>query len=202
MIDIPLGVRMRPIIIEQRYTTAYEIIAVKDEAQDQNPWYSDVWNFLEKEVYLVGANAKDKRPIWWMAVQFIICRSKLYKRVHLGMHKLCVVAEESKHLMEGIHGGECRAHINGVMLARKILRQGYYWSTMEKDCISFVRRCHKCQILANHMNILPSKLYNMTSPWPFSVLKIDIIKTVTLKGSNGHEYIRVAIDYFTKWVEA
>ena len=36
------------------------------------------------------------------------------------MHKLCVEAEESKRLMEAIHGGECGAHMNGVMLARKI----------------------------------------------------------------------------------
>ena len=80
------------------------------------------------------------------------------------MHKLCVETEESKRLMEAIHGGECGAQMNGVILARKILRQGYYWSTMEEDCVSFVRRCHKCQIHANRMNIPSLKLYNMTSP--------------------------------------
>ena len=42
MIDIPLGVRMRPIIIEQRYVPAYELIAAIDEVQDQNPWYHDI----------------------------------------------------------------------------------------------------------------------------------------------------------------
>ena len=52
------------------------------------------------------------------------------------------------------------------------------------------------------MNIPPSKLYNMTSPWPFSVWGIVVIGAVTTKGSNGHEYILVAIDYITKWVEA
>lgn len=42
----------------------------------------------------------------------------------------------------------------------------------------------------------------MTSPWPFSTWGIDIIGKVTAKASNGHEFILVAIDYFTKWVEA
>ena len=37
MIDIPLGVRMHSIIIEQRYVLAYELIAAIDEVQDQNP---------------------------------------------------------------------------------------------------------------------------------------------------------------------
>ncbi|GMP36183.1 hypothetical protein CsSME_00008389 [Camellia sinensis var. sinensis] len=137
-----------------------------------------------------------------MAAQFIICGGKLYKRSHLGMHKLCVDEKESKRLMDAIHGGECGSHMSGAMLARRILRQGYYWSTMEEDCIGFVQRCHKCQIHANRMNILLSMLYNMTCPWPFSVWGIDVIGAVTPKGSNGHEYILVAIDYFTKWVKA
>ncbi|XP_028052096.1 uncharacterized protein LOC114256639 [Camellia sinensis] len=73
---------------------------------------------------------------------------------------------------------------------------------MEEDYISFVRKCHKCQIHANRMNIPPSKLYSMTLPWPFSVWGIDVIGAVLPKGSNGHEFILVAIEYFTKWVEA
>ncbi|RVW28405.1 Retrovirus-related Pol polyprotein from transposon 297 [Vitis vinifera] len=36
---------------------------------------------------------------------------------------------------------------------------------------------------------------------PFSVWGIDIIGKISLKSSNGHEFILVAIDYFTKWVE-
>ena len=31
---------------------------------------------------------------------------------------------------------------------------------------------------------------------------MDVIEPMILKASNGHEYILVAIDYFTKWVEA
>ncbi|KAI8019323.1 hypothetical protein LOK49_LG04G00648 [Camellia lanceoleosa] len=105
MVDIPFGVKMRPIIIEQKYTPTYETIAVIDEVQDTNPWYYDIWNFLDKEAYPPGANAKDKRGIRRLAIQFIICGNKLYKRGHLGMHKLCVEEGESGRLMEAIHGG-------------------------------------------------------------------------------------------------
>ena len=31
---------------------------------------------------------------------------------------------------------------------------------------------------------------------------MDVIRPVIPKALNGHEYILVAIDYFTKWVEA
>ena len=48
----------------------------------------------------------------------------------------------------------------------------------------------------------PSELHALTFPWPFSVWGIDIIGKISPKPSSGHEYILVAIDYFTKWVEA
>ncbi|RVX07611.1 Pol polyprotein [Vitis vinifera] len=47
-----------------------------------------------------------------------------------------------------------------------------------------------------------SELHALTSPWPFSVWGIDIIGKISPKSSSGHEFILVAIDYFTKWVEA
>ena len=37
---------------------------------------------------------------------------------------------------------------------------------------------------------------------PFSGWGIDIIGKIFPKSSNGHEFILVFIDYFTKWVEA
>ncbi|KAL6346218.1 hypothetical protein AAG906_027972 [Vitis piasezkii] len=47
-----------------------------------------------------------------------------------------------------------------------------------------------------------AQFHALTSPWPFSVWGIDIIGKISLKSSSGHEFILVAIDYFTKWVEA
>ncbi|RVW86544.1 Pro-Pol polyprotein [Vitis vinifera] len=42
----------------------------------------------------------------------------------------------------------------------------------------------------------------LTSAWPFSVWGVDVIGKISPKSSSGHEYILVAIDYFTKWVES
>ena len=47
----------------------------------------------------------------------------------------------------------------------------------------------------------PMPLHTMTSPWPFFTWGIDIIEKIHPTSSNGHEFILVAIDYFTKWVE-
>ena len=63
MIDILVGVKMCPILIEQRSAPVYEMIASTEEVQDENPWYFDIWNFLERGAYPQGANTKDKRGI-------------------------------------------------------------------------------------------------------------------------------------------
>ncbi|PKI63993.1 hypothetical protein CRG98_015606 [Punica granatum] len=42
----------------------------------------------------------------------------------------------------------------------------------------------------------------MTAPWPFSMWEMDMIGPINPKASNGHMFILVAIDYFTKWIEA
>ena len=42
----------------------------------------------------------------------------------------------------------------------------------------------------------------MTTPWPFLMWGIDVIGPINPKASNGHRFIFVVIDYFTKWVEA
>ncbi|RVX18418.1 Pol polyprotein [Vitis vinifera] len=73
---------------------------------------------------------------------------------------------------------------------------------METDCCQFVQRCPECQIHGDLIHVPPSELHALTSPWPFSVWGIDIIGKISPKSSSGHEFILVAIDYFTKWVEA
>ncbi|RVX10260.1 Transposon Tf2-2 polyprotein [Vitis vinifera] len=77
-------------------------------------------------------------------------------------------------VMREVHARVCRPHMGGHMLA-------HTW------------RSHSCAAL---------ELHALTSPWPFSVWGIDIIGKISPKSSNGHEFILVAIDYFTKWVEA
>ena len=56
-------------------------------------------------------------------------------------------------------------------------------------------------MLATLNRVPPSELYSMICPWPFSVWGIDVIGRIGPMASNKHEYILVAIDYFTKWVE-
>ena len=52
------------------------------------------------------------------------------------------------------------------------------------------------------IHVPPSSLHIMVSPWPFLKWGMDVIGPITPKASNGHRFVFVVIDYFTKWVEA
>ena len=114
----------------------------------------------------------------------------------------CVDANKAKKIVHEIHEGVCGTHASAHVMTRQIMRIRYYWMTLEVDCINYVRKCHKCQIYVDKIHVPPSSLHVMVSPWPFLMWGMDMIGPITPKASNGHRFIFVVIDYFTKWVEA
>ena len=111
-----------------------------------------------------------------------------------------VDVKEASRLLEEIHDGTCGPHMNGFVLDKKILIAGYFWMTMETDCIKYVQKCHQCHIHADMIRVPPNELNATSFPWPFSSWGMDVIGPIEPAASNGHRFILVAIDYFTKWV--
>ena len=58
----------------------------------------------------------------------------LYKRNHDSTLLHCLDKKEAEKIMEDMHEGLFGTHSSGHTMAKKILRAGYYWSTMETDC--------------------------------------------------------------------
>ena len=115
---------------------------------------------------------------------------------------MCLDCASTDLMMREVHAGVCGPYMGWHMLACKVIRTGYFWLTMEIDCCQFVQRCPECQIHRDLIHVPPLELHTLTLPSPFSVWGIDIIGKISSKSSNGHEFILVTIDYFTKWVEA
>ena len=61
-----------------------------------------------------------------MACQFFLSEEVLYKRNHDSTLLRCVDAFEANYLIKEMHEGLLRAHASGPLLARKIMRAGYY----------------------------------------------------------------------------
>ena len=136
-----------------------------------------------------------------MAAGFFLSGNVLYKRNHDIVLLRCVDAREAEQMLIEVHEGSFGTHANGHAMARKILRAGYYWLTIKSDCCVHVRKCHKCQTFADNVNALLVPLNVLAAPWPFSMWGIDVIGAIKPKATNGHHFILVTIDYFTKWVK-
>ena len=95
-----------------------------------------------------------------LSTNYIICSERLYRRLYDGIHLLCVTAKEAQQIIEEVH----ESHMNAHMLSRKIMKQGYYWTTMEADCAAHVQKCHQCQVYGDLKHMPPMPLHIITSP--------------------------------------
>ena len=66
-----------------------------------------------------------------------------YKKSSDGTLLRCLDEFEAKRTVREVHEGICSTHASGHMMARKIQRAGYFWMTLEKDCIDYVQKCQR-----------------------------------------------------------
>ena len=145
-VGIPIDVVIRPLLIELRYAPAYCCLIGETGVQNDLPWYHDIYQFLRSGIYLEVATAKDRKALRNLATRFVICGDSLYRRSVDGMLLLCLDLASTDRVMREVHAGVCGPHMGGHMLARKIMRAGYFWLTMETDCCQFIHKCPECQI--------------------------------------------------------
>ena len=72
---------------------------------------------------------------------------------------------------------------------------------MKTNAMDFARKCDKCQRFSNIPRSSLEKLTSMTSLWPFTVWRIDLIGPMPI-ARPAFKYVIVAVDYFTKLAEA
>ena len=93
---------------------------------DRKPWYYDIKAYIKNSEYPSGVTNSEKKFILCMAYLFFLNGKVLYKRNHDSTLLWRVDASKANHLMEEMHEGLLRAYANGPLLARKIMKAGYY----------------------------------------------------------------------------
>ncbi|MCI32341.1 hypothetical protein A2U01_0053554, partial [Trifolium medium] len=73
---------------------------------------------------------------------------------------------------------------------------------MAKNCFEFAKGCNGCQRHASIHRVPANELHTIVKPWPFRGWALELIGQIYPPSSQGHKFILVAIDYFSKWVEA
>ena len=126
VVEIPARVIVRPLLIETRSAPAYCGLIRDIENQDELPWYHDIYQFLSYDDYPETATSKDMRALRQLATRFVICGDALYRRSLDGLLLLCLDRASANQVMREVHAGVCGPHMGGHMLARKIMRTGYF----------------------------------------------------------------------------
>lgn len=80
----------------------------------------------------------------------------------------CLDEEEAKYVMRELHEGICGRHTGGRALRARILRAGYFWTTLEKDCMTFTQKFLACQKHGNVFHAPAAELNHIMSPWSFA----------------------------------
>ena len=79
--------------------------------------------------------------------------------------------------------------------------QGFYWPTTLQDAEEVVHRCEGCQFYARQTHLPALELQTIPITWPFVVWGLDMVGPLK-KGLGGFTHLLVAVDKFTKWIEA
>ncbi|GKF09747.1 reverse transcriptase domain-containing protein, partial [Tanacetum coccineum] len=158
-----------------------------------------ICEYLAKEI--LPEDKKKARAVRRKAARYTMINGTLYKKSFLGPWLWCVGPLQANYVLREIHEGSCSMHSGPRSVVAKVIRTGYYWPTMHMDARNLIRECNDCQI---HRPVLRNPQQNLTpitSPWPFYKWGIDIAGPFP-EGRGKVKFLIVAIDYFTKWIEA
>jgi ribonuclease HI len=155
--------------------------------------------------YLNGAYEElDKKEIDRMnsrTKHYKIIGGELYKTGIVAPWLKCISRQQGLQLLEEIHTGACGAHRGPHEIAHRALRQGFYWPTAAEDAKQLVRRCESCQMFAKNSSFSARPTKSIIPTWPLQRWGIDIVGILPTAPGNLR-YAAVALEYFTKWIEA
>nr|GEZ98034.1 hypothetical protein [Tanacetum cinerariifolium] len=147
----------------------------------------------EKEVTTV---VEEDGPTWMTPIIQYLKKGSL-----LGDRKEASKLRIKARQYDLLEGGSCNMHVGPRSVVAKSIRLGYYWPTMHRDARDIIRACNDFQIHRPVTKNPQQPLTSITALWPFYKRGIDIAGPF-LKEPGKVKFLIVAMDYFTKWIEA
>ncbi|GJW89758.1 retrovirus-related pol polyprotein from transposon TNT 1-94 [Tanacetum coccineum] len=162
-----------------------------------------------KTIRIFIANAASKNmTIYQMDIKTTFLNGELKEEVYVYQPEGFVDLDHPTHvyrLKKALYGlkqaPQACMHSGPRSVVARALRSGYYWPTMHRDARDMIKKCKDCQVHRPIPRQPQQELTPITSPWPFHKWGIDIAGPFPV-AAGGLKFLIVAIDYFTKWIEA
>ncbi|KAI3678515.1 hypothetical protein L6452_37811 [Arctium lappa] len=112
----------------------------------------------------------------------------------------CIPESKVPTVLKNCHASNYGGHFGGQRTAAKVLQFGFHWLTLFKDAQEFVKTCNECQRTGSISQKNEMPLNGILEVELFDVWGIDFMGPFPI--SRNCQYILVAVDYVSKWVEA
>jgi len=133
-----------------------------DKAPRSESWINPIRSYIADGILPVDAD--EAQRIKRSSSRYTLMDGHLFRFGFSRPILKCVEHEESRRIMLELHEGICGSHIGGRALLLRILRAGYFWPTMRKDCIEHVKHCDQCQRQGDIHRAPPKVLHSIHAP--------------------------------------
>nr|GEU51737.1 reverse transcriptase domain-containing protein [Tanacetum cinerariifolium] len=112
----------------------------------------------------------------------------------------CVHGQEAIDILKASHEGPTGGYHGANLTAKKVFDAGFFWPTIYRYAHAMIKSCDTCQRQGkiSQKDEMPQNAIQVCEI--FNVWGIDFMGP--FPSSRANKYILVAVDYFSKWVEA
>nr|GEX31364.1 reverse transcriptase domain-containing protein [Tanacetum cinerariifolium] len=173
---------------------------VSFHGDSSTPWFANFANYHAGNFIVKGMSSQQKNKFfkdvkhyfWDDPFLFKICADQVIHR--------CVHDQEAIDILKACHNRPTEGHHGPNYTAKKVFDFGFYWLTIYRDARDLVKSCdtyqHQGKIFQRDK--IPQNSIQFFEI--FDVWGIDFMGPFS--SSRENKYILVAVDYFSKWVEA
>jgi len=165
-----------------------------------NLWSADIVNYLVAGRIPESWIKNDKDRFFHLVKFFVWDNPCLFKYCSDQVLRRCIPNHEVRSVISFCHNQACGGHFSGRKTVAKILQCGFHWPTLFKEAFEYCKSYPRCQQLGgmSRKDMMPLNPIIMVEV--FDVWGIDFMGP--FPPSFRNEYILLAVDYVSKWVEA
>nr|GEY56204.1 reverse transcriptase domain-containing protein [Tanacetum cinerariifolium] len=164
------------------------------------PWFADFTNYHAGNFIVKGMSSQQKKKFFKDVKHYFWDDPYLFKIYADQVIRRCVHGQEAIDILMACHNGPTRGHHGANLTVKKVFDSGFYWPTIYQDAHYLVTRCdvYQRQGKISQHDEMPQNAIQVCEI--FDVWGVDFMRP--FPPSKGNKYILVAVDYFSKWVEA